>query len=777
MIPLAFGVLGGAVAVHRLAVLPDWPWVLLLVPALALLFESRLHWLAGLLLGAVLAASHGQTWLDRALSGDLAGAEVTVSGQIHGIPNHSRERSRFVLGIDQVHAGPQEFRAQRLRVTTFPAAPELRAGDRLRVTLRIRPPRGLHNPSGFDYGTWLYREGIHGLATVRGQLTHEGRAQTARVSAALHRAREAVRDAMHAALPGARHPGVMQALVIGERGAMEDDEWRLFLHTGTNHLMAISGLHVGLVAGFAVLIARVLWRRLAWLRPRIPLGLFTAMAAVVAASVYAGLAGFSIPTQRALVMLLMVTAAIVAGRDPLSWRIYGAALLMVIAMHPPNVLAPGFWFSFGAVAVILLLMQGRVGRPGLSGWFGLQVLLALALLPLSLAWFQLGAWIAPAANLVAVPVVGLLVLPALLAGAGLALISPVLGTPLLWWADTGLFLLLQVLEWLLRVPGAVSEAAVQGFAAVLAGVGVMLLLLPRLRVLAPWILLAWLPLVLPLAPRLDDGAFRAELLDVGQGLAVIVQTRRHALLYDAGPAWEGGFDAGDSVVLPALRRLGLRRLDRIVVSHEHLDHRGGVAAVAAAMPVGKTLSRRPDLHAGEEACEAGLSWEWDGVQFRTLHPPAFWDDGNAASCVLSVHGRGGRLLLTGDVEGLGESVLVRAEPEALATDLLLVPHHGARGVFERGLLEAAAPRAAWVSRGFDNRFGHPAPDVTERLRQACVPLLDSAERGMLWLEAGPDGLRLGPGSRAERPRFWQPPVPPLESLPEGCPDAGEGLRW
>ncbi|AGA33477.1 putative hydrolase of the metallo-beta-lactamase superfamily, clustered with KDO2-Lipid A biosynthesis genes [Thioalkalivibrio nitratireducens DSM 14787] len=776
MILLAFGVLGGAVAVHRFALLPDWPWAALLVPSLALLFWARLQLPAGLLLGAVLAAIHGQAWLDRAVPWEMAGAEVTVSGQIHGLPDHSRERSRFVLRIDRVHAGPQEFRAQRLRVTQFPAEPELRAGDRLSVTLRIRPPRGLHNPSGFDYGTWLYREGIHGLASVRGGVIHEGRAHTALVSSTLHRARETVRDAMQAAYPGARHPGVMQALVIGERGAMEDDEWRLFLHTGTNHLMAISGLHVGLVAGFAVLIARVLWRRLAGLWRRVSMGLFTAVAAVVAASMYAGLAGFSIPTQRALIMLLMVTAAIVAGRDPLSWRVYAAALLVVIAIHPPNVLAPGFWFSFGAVAVILLLVQGRVGRPGLSGWLGLQVLLALALLPLSLAWFQLGAWIAPAANLIAVPVVGLLVLPTLLAGAGLALVSPALGSPLLWWADGCLFLLLQVLEWMLRVPGAVSQTGVRAFAAVLAGAGVVLLLLPRLRVLAPWILLAWLPLVLPPAPRLDEGVFRAELLDVGQGLAVIVQTRRHVVLYDAGPAWEGGFDSGESIVLPALRRLGVRRVDRILVSHEHRDHRGGVAAVVEAMPVGKVLSRRPDLHEGEEACEAGLAWEWDGVQFQTLHPPAFWDDGNAASCVLSVRGPGGRLLLTGDLEGLGESVLVRAEREALATDLLLVPHHGARGVLGRGLLEAAAPRAAWVSRGFDNRFEHPSPDVTERLRQGCVPLLDSAERGMLWLEAGPDGIRLSPGSRAERPRFWQPPVPPLQLLPDHCPDPGDRLR-
>jgi competence protein ComEC len=277
-----------------------------------------------------------------------------------------------------------------------------------------------------------------------------------------------------------------------------------------------------------------------------------------------------------------------------------------------------------------------------------------------------------------------------------------------------------------------------------------------------------LPLALPPQARLAEGEFRAEMLDVGQGLAVIVQTRRHLLVYDAGPAWEGGLDAGEAVVLPALRRLGARRVDLLLVSHEHLDHRGGVAAVVAGLPVKRILSRRGGPGKSEGACEAGLTWDWDGVRFTTLHPPPQWDMGNAASCVLAVEGPHGRLLLTGDLEGLGESVLVRDGKERLAADVLLVPHHGAGGVLSRGLLEAAAPRAAWISRGHDNRFGHPAPDALARLAERCVPLLDTAERGMLWLETGPRGIRLGPGSRVERPRFWLPPAPPVRSPAPHC---------
>jgi competence protein ComEC len=564
----------------------------------------------------------------------------------------------------------------------------------------------------------------------------------------------------------------MQALVIGDRGAMDPDDWRRFLHTGTNHLMAISGLHVGLVAGFALLLGRGVWRRLPWLRRALPLDWFGALVALAAATAYAALAGFSIPTQRALVMLILVSVAVLARRDPLSWRVFAGALVLVVAVAPASVLAPGFWFSFGAVAVILVLIQGRVHPPGPKGWLRMQVILAVALLPLSLAWFQLGSWIAPVANLMAVPVVSFMVLPVLLAGAGLALVWAPLGTPLLWWADAWLALLLRALELLLGIPGAVAEIAVPWQGAVLGGLGVVLLLFPRPRKLLPWVGLACLPLALPLSSPIAEGDFRAEMLDLGQGLSVIVHTRTHVLVYDAGPAWDDGFDSGSAVVLPALRRRGVRSIDRILVSHEHLDHRGGVAAVRSGLPVREILSRRGETVAGEGACEAGMVWEWDGVRFAILHPPPFWGSGNTASCVLAVQGRHGRLLLTGDLEGLGESVLVRAMGDRLRTDVLLVPHHGAGDVLSRGLLEAAAPAVAWVSSGFDNRFAHPAPEVRRRLDARCIPLFVTSERGAIWLETGPGGIRLGSGSRVEHRRFWHPPVPPVPPLPEHCRDGG-----
>jgi competence protein ComEC len=769
MIPLAIGVVTGALSLHLFPVLPAWPWTVVTIASLMLVWHRWSRLFGGWLLGFAVAGMYGAEWLERAVPESLAGVEVEVVGTVAGIPVHSAYRSRFLLDVVEIIDGPEAFQARRLRVTRFPLDSNLAPGDRIRVVLRLRPPRGLHNPGSFDYGAWLYREGIHGLASARGEIERLGEETGHWQRTDLHRIRARVRDAMLESHPGARHPGVMQALVIGERTAMEPEDWRRFLHTGTNHLMAISGLHVGLVAGFVLLLARWSWRRVPWLRHTVPLGLFGVLAALTAASVYAALAGFSIPTQRALIMLILVSAAVLWRRDPLSWRIYALAMILVVLLMPANVLAAGFWFSFGAVAVILILLQGRVKRPGATDWLRIQMVLAVALLPLSLAWFQLGSWIAPVANLIAVPVISFLVLPQLLAGAGLALIWTPLGMPLLWWSDLWLALLLVTLEILLLLPAAASEIAVPLAGTVLAMIGVLMVLLPGRRRFLPLAFLACLPLFLPWSPRLAEGDFRAEMLDVGQGLAVVVRTRNHALVYDAGPAWDEGFDSGAAVVLPALRRQGIRHVDRVVVSHEHMDHRGGVGAILAGIPVGDVFSRRGATDPTEEPCESGRHWEWDGVGFAILHPPPYWDYGNAASCVLAVHGRNGRLLLTGDVEGLGERVLVRSVVDAaLRTDVLVVPHHGASGVLSRGLLEAASPAVAWVGTGFDNRFGHPAPDVRQRLDANCVALFDTAERGMLWLETDSDGMRLGPGSRVERPRFWHPVVDTSVSLPEHC---------
>lgn len=779
MIAFAAGLVGLTWWLHQwaaLVVLPThWVLVMLLtaiVLDLALRFRgARLATFAGFLSGAAcavaLVTSVAGPWLERAVAPALDGTEGTVVARITSLPEHDERRSRFRIAVESVRSAPADFRARKLLVTRYPAHPELRAGQLWVMTLRLRSGQGPGNPGGFDQAGWYYREGLHGSATLlKLESTAPIEAEKAGFSApaVLHRIRGWLRSRLEAAGPGLAHPGLIHALVIGDRQGMTDAEWQAFLRTGTNHLMAISGLHVGLVGGFSGLLASLLWRFTGAVRRRTRRDTLMAVAGLLGATLYAALAGFSIPTQRALLMLAAFMGALVWRREPVAWRGLLLAAVVVVILRPTSVLEAGFWFSFGAVAVILILLHGRIRRPGWREVVGIQVMLALAMLPMSLAWFELGSWVAPLANLLAVPVISLLVLPLLLAGAGLAAIGPPLALPMLYTADAVLGGLVYLLDGLGRFPVLVDERAVPLAASLLGGLAVLLAMQPRLRLGAPWVLLAAIALVLPPRPELPPGTFRAQLLDVGEGQAVLVRTRHHNLLFDAGYGRPGGYSVGAQVVVPALRAEGVRRLQRMILSHDHAAHAGGAPGVQEAFPVEEVLRRDPS-GAGERECRSGERWIWDEVRFELVHPPAGWDASASASCVLVVESAGVRFVATGGLGGLGQAVLLRQPGHVLEADVLVVPRKAGPDSLARGWLEASPPRLAWASTG---RHGEGlAASVRRRLAAACVPLQETGAQGALRLEADTE-LRLAPGYRSRRQRFWQPAHRPEWQLPDGC---------
>ncbi|MFN7088138.1 MAG: DNA internalization-related competence protein ComEC/Rec2, partial [Burkholderiales bacterium] len=458
-------------------------------------------------------------------------------------------------------------------------------------------------------------------------------------------------------------------------------------------------------------------------------------------------------------------AALWSGRMGSASVVLVLALLAVVLFDPWAVLAPGFWLSFGAVAVILFVTAGRIAQPHwFRAWARVQWAVTLGLVPPLLAMFQQVSLISPLANAIAIPVVSLVVVPLTLVGTLLPFDLVLLAAhEVMAWCMASL-------DWMSALPAAVwQQHAPPAWTVVAAVSGAAWLLLPR-GFPARWLgAVAFLPLFLVLPPRLEEGALKLTVLDVGQGLAVVAQTRNHALLYDAGPAFGPGADSGNRIIVPYLRAAGVRRLDHLIISHDNADHSGGAISVLQALPVETLFTSLPDMDPlpleAERAwrCYAGQGWEWDGVRFEMLHPlRASYDErrirDNDRSCVLRIVARGGKVLLPGDIQRRAEVELLATQHDALRADVLIAPHHGSKTSSSAEFLQEVAPRAVIVPAGYRNRFGHPHPEVVERYRDFGSRIFRTDRDGALTLDFDPvAAIRIEPRRAAYR-RYWQTPM-------------------
>ena len=466
-------------------------------------------------------------------------------------------------------------------------------------------------------------------------------------------------------------------------------------------------------------------------------------------------------------MLAVVALALWTGRLTSVSHILCLALGLVVLLDPWAVLWPGFWLSFGAVAVILYAGLGRLGGEQ-HGWRGAlklaartQYAVTLGLVPLTLLLFSQVSLVGPLANALAIPVVSFVVTPLALLGS---LLPGPLAQPVLWTAHFAIETLAGVLGWLAALPFAVhSAAAPPPWLFVLALAGTAWMLAPR-----GWPhrwagAAAWLPLFTLLPTHPEAGRFIVTAFDVGQGMALLVETERHRLLYDTGPQYAPGQDGGTRVILPYLRARGIGRLDGLVVTHSDSDHAGGAVNLLEAVRVGWVSSSlgpgHPVLGAARRhrRCEAGQRWEWDGVLFEMVQPDgaSYEDPGlkpNARSCVLRVSNRGRAILLAADIEAAQEAQLLRAAPAALRADVLLAPHHGSGTSSTPAFLAAVQPSIGVFQVGHRNRYRHPKREVWERYGALGIRRLRTDESGALTFEFGSDiAVRAW---RTERPRYW-----------------------
>ena len=734
MIALALGLL----ALRFLPVLPPvWFWLLLPVAALMML-PFRTYPLAFFLFGFSWACANAQWALDDRLPGNLDGETRWVEGRVVGLPQNGEAVVRFQLADARSR---RETVPPLLRLAWY-GGPPVNSGEQWRLAVKLKRPAGLLNPHAFDYDAWLLAQRIGATGTVKDGV----RLQEARWAW-----RDGIRQRLQAVDAQGR-TGALTALVLGDGAGLSREDWQVLQDTGTVHLLVISGQHIGLLAGLVYLLIAGLARYGLW-PGRLPWLPWACGLAFAAALGYGLLAGFDVPVRRACVMIGLVLLWRLRFRHLGAWWPLLLALNAVLLLDPLASLQQGFWLSFAAVAVLIFIFGGRLGPwRWWQSWTRAQWLIAIGLGPILLVLGLPISLSGPLVNLLAVPWISLVVLPPALLGT-LLLPIPFVGEGLLWVAGGLIDLLFRGLALMAGRFPAWMPAAVPLWIGGLGALGALLLLMPRGVPLRPlgWPLL--LLLVFPPRQLLPEGTAEIWQLDVGQGLAILVRTRHHTLLYDAGPRF-GDNDLGERVVLPTLRKLGVSGLDLMLISHAHADHAGGAQAVAKGLPVRRVLSGEPlelptELQA--EACESGRQWTWDGVQF-TLWQWAAARESNPKSCVLQIEANGERLLLTGDIDTAAERALLDS-PLAVTTDWLQSPHHGSRSSSSPALLAALQPAAALISRGQGNAFGHPHPTVLARYRQRGMAIHDSAEQGAIRLQLGQ--FKPAWTMRQER-RFWRP---------------------
>jgi len=538
----------------------------------------------------------------------------------------------------------------------------------------------------------------------------------------------------------------------------------VFTRTGVNHLISISGLHITMVSGVMFALVLALWRRVPMLLAKLAAVKAAAIAGFLTALSYALLSGFAVPAQRTVYMLGALAVALLLGLAAWPGHVLALAVLVTVMADPMCVLAPGFWLSFGAVAVIMYISLGRMQPlPWWRNWAHVQWAVTIGLVPCLVAMFQQVSIVSPLANAFAIPVVSLAVVPLTL----LDVVVP--GDWLLQIAAWLMNICAQALSWLSMLPSAVwQQHAPAAWSVLLAMLGVLWLLAPR-GVPARWLgLLAMVPMVWPVVPKPQAGEMWVDVLDVGQGLSVAIRTRNHTLIYDTGPSFSAESDAGSRIVVPFLRAQGVPRVDGMMVTHNHNDHSGGASAILEAVPVDWVATSLPAdappvaLASRRMRCFAGQHWEWDGVRFSMLSPR--WDSynveglgENARSCVLKIDSAYGGILLPADIEQASEADIIASEAGVLPAQVMLAPHHGSSTSSSAAFLSAVAPRMIVIGVGYHNRFGHPKPDVMERYATRKIRVLRTDLDGEIALRFEAQGVA-AEGYRSHYHRYWQSPL-------------------
>ena len=670
-------------------------------------------------------------------------------------PPFPKYSARFIFDILSINGIKQKTKA---RLNWHGVQQALRVGDKWQLEVKLKRPHGVSNPGSFDFEKYLFQRGIRATGYVISDGTNALLASR-KHHYFLDRARQLLREKVAQSLLNKPLTGIINTLIIGDQSGISKEQWQIFRNTGTSYLMAISGLHINFVAFLAFASANFLWRRLAHLCLRMPASQVAAVVSFMAAFIYSALSGFSIPTQRALIMLAVFTSNLILRRNIKSWDILIIALLLVLLIDPLAVLAEGFWLSFVAVGLILFVTKGRLKLPNswVHNYWRIQWAITIGLVPFTLLLFNEASLLSLLASTIALPAVCSVIIPISLVGGLVLLINMHYGGYFLWLAEKIMQLVWIWLQWLSSFAWLNWQHQLFNcWVFMVAVIAIIWLLAPR-GLPNKWLGMIWLlPLCFykPAGPKYGEVWFT--LLDVGQGLAAVVQTQKHIMLYDAGPTSLDS-DAGVTVVVPFLHALGINNIDAMVISHGDDDHIGGAHSVLVAMPVKKIITSVPEQFAPMPAsyCASGQSWNWDGVNFMMLNPKEKLFSGNNASCVLKITSGVNSILLVGDIERPAENWLINNQLANLAATILVAPHHGSKTSSSIKFVEAVSAKYVLLPIGYRNRFRFPSKIVQRRYTQAQAKLFDTAQFGAISFKLNNKDIAMNPLLyRITNRRYW-----------------------
>ncbi len=797
MIIAAIGFVLGAWLLQQQAVLPSalyWliPFLLLMAYKFAKpqsiyfnlnnrLVNHCFIFLTALSIGFCWAATFAQIRLSDELPKNWQQKSIHIVGVVATLPEQTERGVRFHFDVEQILTKDESLNVPRhIALTFYPKISvksastfntsssasfktDFHAGQRWQFSVKLKRPHGTYNPHGFDFEAWALAQNIRATGTISNKSGNKKLQDfVIRPAYLVEYCREKIGNRITDSLAGKPYAGVIRALVIGDDSQITTDDWAIYLRTGTNHLMSISGLHITMLAGLAFALTAFIWRRI----PRLVLLMPTRKAATIVglaiAILYACLAGLSIPTQRTLFMLMTFALALLLGRNLAISRALAIALIVVVLIDPWAVIAPGFWLSFAAVAFIAYVTVGRLQAPHwLTAAIHTQWAITLGLLPILMVIFGQTSIVSPLANAFAIPIISLIVVPFSILGSLLPT-DIVLHSAhaVLQWCMLGL-------NWLANLPIAVWQQAAPPLWALLAAVlGVLWLLLPR-GFPQRWLgFVLLMPLFFVHLNKPNLGAMQVNVLDVGQGLSVVIKTANHVLLYDAGSRYSSQNDAGSRIVVPYLRGEGIKKLDSFIVSHQDADHSGGAASVLAQMPIdwlATSFDMPEDWQAKRHVkCIAGQSWQWDKVEFQVLHPSKSSYQhidikDNNRSCVLKVSSQFGSILLTGDIEQSAEAELLATNQlrhDILLTDVLIAPHHGSKTSSTDDFVQAVGAKQVIFTVGYLNRFKHPKPIVEARYASNGAANYRSDFHGALQVNFSQNEPPNIASWRELKPRYW-----------------------